>query len=97
MSKFVFTFGSGHVPYGNCFTEVEASTEEEARRIMYDTCGGAWCTSYRSREEAGVEKWGLKEVPFAVVRQGPPCYSECTGATHSAACVHSTRKVAVNG
>jgi hypothetical protein len=66
---YYFTFGSNHLDrngrsLGRSYTPIEADDEQSARAIMHDFRGGAWCTSYLSEEEAGVEKWGLAEAPL---------------------------------
>ena len=77
MKEYIFTFGSGHRPYGNHYTIVEAPDEFTARSYMHDITGGAYCTSYPSKEAAGVDVYGIKFVELATVRQNPPCWSAC--------------------
>lgn len=47
MSKFYFTFGCGiDDPHRNCYTVIEAETDEEARNIMFDKFGNKWSMQY---------------------------------------------------
>jgi len=61
MDEYIFTFGFGQ-PNQGCFTVIEASTQHEAREEMHRRYGRKWSMMYDSREEAGVEKWGLREI-----------------------------------
>ena len=61
--EFIFTFGIDH-PLGRCYTVVRAATRDEARQRMFDVFGLRWAFQYDSREAAGVERWGLREIPF---------------------------------
>jgi hypothetical protein len=65
----VFTFGFGHhdpqsgAPLSNCYTCVRG-TFEAARRAMVDRYDNRWAFQYVDREAAGVDRHGLREVPF---------------------------------
>ena len=59
--KFWFTFGCGHLLAKYCVV-IEAEFYEDARDIMFDSFGAKWGFQYDSAEEAGVERWGLKEL-----------------------------------
>lgn len=72
LKKFWFTFGSGHcdahgASLGNAVAVVEAESEGEARKKMFEARGGAWFTSYTSAEEAGVQRFGLVELSLEEV------------------------------
>ena len=59
--KFYFTFGFGQANE-NCFTVIEATNREAAREEMNRRHGRQWAFCYDSAEEAGVERFGLKEI-----------------------------------
>lgn len=61
MKKYYFTFGFGQV-HANCYTVIEAENSEEARREMTIRWGRKWSMQYNSAEEAGVERFNLKEI-----------------------------------
>lgn len=64
-----FTFGSGHFDdnndnLGNSYTIIRATSIELASSIMSQKRGNKWSHSYKSAEDAGVERWGLVHIPF---------------------------------
>jgi len=59
--KFYFTFGFGQ-PYENCYHVIEAKNSEKARVEMFRRFGQKWSMQYNTAEEAGVEKYHLKEI-----------------------------------
>ena len=61
MNKYYFTFGFGQV-HQNCYHVIVAENEDDARDIMNDRFDNKWSMMYKSAEEAGVEKYNLKEV-----------------------------------
>lgn len=61
MKKFYFTFGFGQ-PHENCYHVIEANNETEAREDMCRKFGNKWSFMYDSAEEAGVEKYHLREI-----------------------------------
>ena len=51
MPKYYFTFGANHLnkdlmSLGNCYVEVEAENEEQARDMMFAARGDKWAFSY---------------------------------------------------
>lgn len=81
MPRFIFTFGTGHVSrvhgsLGNCYTEILADDEAEARQMMVDACGIAWSNSYKAPYD-GVQQYNLTLVPFVELMACPPCLSRC--------------------
>lgn len=61
--EFIFTFGVNH-PLGKCYVVVRAADAVVAREKMFCTYGQRWAFQYESREAAGAERYGLREVPF---------------------------------
>ena len=61
MKDFVFTFGFGQV-HQNGYHVIRAKTMREARDDMNRKFGREWSMVYESKEEAGVEEYGLHEV-----------------------------------
>jgi hypothetical protein len=68
MREYVFTFGYGqlHPETGlgleHRFVAIRAESAEEARVRMVRYFGQRWGFQYQSREEAGVERHGLREL-----------------------------------
>lgn len=65
----IFTFGFGHEckcgrGLGGHYTVVEPDPEtgDSARDRMYKTWARKWAFEYPTKEDAGVERWGIKEV-----------------------------------
>lgn len=56
----IFTFGCGQAYAGRY--EVIHGTFDEAREEMFRRHGEKWSMQYRTPEDAGVEKYGLKEL-----------------------------------
>lgn len=61
IKKFYFTFGCGQA-YENCYHVIDANNEAEAREEMFRRFGNKWSMVYKSAEEAGVEKYNLREI-----------------------------------
>jgi len=67
--EYLFTFGSGHVhpqtgeSLAQCYVRIRG-THESARAAMFKAFGPRWCWQYRDDEEAGVELYGLREIPY---------------------------------
>ena len=55
-----FTFGCGQ-KYANHYVIIKG-TFSEAREKMFKYFGTEWCFQYESKEQANVEKWGMKEL-----------------------------------
>lgn len=72
MQEWVFTFGTGHYPYGNCYTKIKAADFNAAREEMHRISGKIWGFQYDSEEEAGVKAWGLKYVTPEEIERTPP-------------------------
>lgn len=58
----VFTFGMGHPLFKNHYIVIRADTKEECRNIMQSTFGSKWAFQYDTKEDAGVDRWDMKEV-----------------------------------
>jgi len=56
----IFTFGCGQEHAGHY--RVINGTFDEARHKMVHMHGNQWSMQYRTKEEAGVEIWKLKEL-----------------------------------
>lgn len=56
----IFTFGCGQA-YAGRYCVIHG-TFDEARDEMFRRHGRQWAMQYRTEEEAGVEKYGLKEL-----------------------------------
>jgi hypothetical protein len=65
----VFTFGHGHTnpktgkDLFNHYVVINANTAEQCRMKMLNHFGGQWAFEYRTCEAAGVERWGMRELP----------------------------------
>jgi len=59
--KFYFTFGFGQL-HENKYHVIEAENAGKAREEMFEKFGRKWSMMYNSAEEAGVERFGLKEL-----------------------------------
>lgn len=63
----IFTFGFGHThprtgeSLANCFIRIRG-TREAARAEMVKRFALKWAFDYPSEEDAGVERWGLREI-----------------------------------
>lgn len=69
MNTYYFTYGSNHLDrqgnsLGDAYTPIEALDVIDARDLMFKARGPKFCTHYDTPEEAGVEKWELREVPL---------------------------------
>jgi hypothetical protein len=70
MTKYICTFGYSHVhpdtgePLRNKYVIVEAENDIKAHEIMYNRFGQKWAFAYVSKEDAGVERFGLEEIPL---------------------------------
>ena len=69
MTEYIFTFGGGHVhplsgaSLARSFVRLEADSVGAARQIMFALFGAKWSHQYESEADAGVERWGLRELP----------------------------------
>lgn len=68
MEKHTFTFGSDHLDVngnslGKAYVVIEGDLES-SRETMFSLRGRDWAFQYRSPEEAGAERWNLREVPI---------------------------------
>jgi hypothetical protein len=69
-AEWIFTFGSGHVHpetgerLANCYVRVPGDINS-ARAAMVERFGLKWAFQYATPEEAGVERYGLREIPLA--------------------------------
>jgi len=64
LETFYCTFGYDQIPYGiGYYVRVHAKNELQARRKMHEMFKGQWCGTYKSAEEAGVEKFNLRHIP----------------------------------
>lgn len=70
MGRFIGTFGVNH-PLGKAFVVIPGEHYETARLNMTEAYGSKWGFIYESKEEAGVEQFGLKEVPFGTPNEWP--------------------------
>ena len=61
MKKYWFTFGFGQ-RYENCYCVIVAEDSQRAREEMYRRFGNQWSMQYESAEEAGVERFSLREI-----------------------------------
>ncbi len=61
MREFIFTFGCGQ-PHEGCYTVIQAETRGEAREEMFRRFGQKWSMQYDLREDAGVERFSLREI-----------------------------------
>jgi hypothetical protein len=61
IKEWVFTFGCGHPIFRGCYIKV-FGTYQDARSSVVETFGTNWAFQYKSEEEAGVEKYHLKEI-----------------------------------
>ncbi len=48
--------------HDGCYTVIEAHDREWARKEMFRRFGEKWSMMYDSAEEAGVERWNLREI-----------------------------------
>lgn len=73
MQKFYITFGQDHVDHHgrslrNCYTVIEAETEQEARDTMLFSPhygNKNWSAIYKSAQAAGVIEYSMTFVPFS--------------------------------
>lgn len=73
MTHQIFTFGSNHIGelsgnLGHSYMKVEGNFSE-ARAKVFEFTGGVFSFQYDSEEEAGVFKFGLREVPLQRVHR----------------------------
>jgi hypothetical protein len=61
VNGYIITFGCGQLNAGK-FHRIKAPSSEVARAKAFDLFGEKWAFIYDSEEEAGVQKWGLKEL-----------------------------------
>jgi hypothetical protein len=66
LKEWVFTFGLGNPFLGDKYVVIRAYTADEAREEMCSYFGTKWAFQYTSREAAGADKYGLRELePFS--------------------------------
>jgi hypothetical protein len=64
----IFTFGFGHScprcgrSLANCYTEIESYGAVGPIKRMFDLFGQNWSIPYATKEDAGVERFGLKRI-----------------------------------
>lgn len=67
VETWIFTFGFGHAhpetgeSLANCFVEIEGDIDS-TREVMEAHFGNKWAFQYPTRQQAGVEKFKLKEI-----------------------------------
>lgn len=61
MKKWYFTFGFGQLHEGG-YHVIETKNSEDARDEMFKRFGTKWSMQYDSAEEAGVERFNLREI-----------------------------------
>lgn len=69
MKEFIFTFGQAHTdPKGyslaHKYIAVRGDDWWDARQKVLKKYGNHWAFQYRTRSAAGVDRYGLEEVPF---------------------------------
>ena len=68
--EWIFTFGSGHVHpdtgerLANCYVRVPGDINS-SREAMLRRFGQKWAFQYKTPEQAGVERYHLREIDFA--------------------------------
>jgi len=68
--RYWFTFGYGHhmgpgrIPLRNCYTIIQAVSEEDAAKMMYGKRDLKWATHYDNPISCGVDRHGLQFIPF---------------------------------
>ena len=55
-----FTFGCGQ-EHAGCYVRLYG-TCESTRDEMFNRFGRQWSMQYKSAKDAGVERWGLREI-----------------------------------
>lgn len=61
MAEFIFTFGVGH-PLKKYYVAIKAPTAARCRELMIEQFGTEWSMQYETKEQAGVDQYGLKEI-----------------------------------
>lgn len=61
LKEYIFTFGHGQEHFGR-FVAIKALSSGDARAEMFRRFDEKWSMQYESREEAGVERWKLREI-----------------------------------
>ena len=65
MPKYYFTFGANHLnkdlmSLGNCYVEVEAENEAQARDMMFAARGNKWAFSYlEEHKQKAIDRFNL--------------------------------------
>jgi hypothetical protein len=65
----IFTFGFGQThpdtgePLKNCYVAIKGDVTSSRER-MVARFGQKWSMQYRSKEDAGVERYNLREIPL---------------------------------
>ena len=76
--SYYFTFGYGHSPGPDYYVKITALSMMEARTEMFRRYGSEWAFCYKSAEEAGVSRHGLKELFWVEPEYGPSNYYQHT-------------------
>jgi hypothetical protein len=67
--EYLFSFGFGHKhpktgePLRGCYVRIRG-TLDSSREKMFKAFGSDWCFQYLSPSEAGVEVYGMREIPY---------------------------------
>ena len=62
-----FTWGNDHA-HPNCYTTIEAETEEIARKLMVAIYDLKWCGCYTEEEKPRcIDRWNLRFIQFPYV------------------------------
>jgi hypothetical protein len=73
--EWIFTFGYGHhdprsgASLADCYCRVRG-TFRQARRDMVEMFGIKWAFQYSSEDDAGVARFGLREIDVSSARDG---------------------------
>lgn len=73
MSQFIVTFGSGHHPYGNGYTLVEAADMQDARTLVFASIGTCFCSVEPLDYLSWMQEHGSSRYfEWKAVRANPP-------------------------
>lgn len=72
MSQFIVTFGSGHHPYGNGYTLVEAGDIQDARTLVFASIGTHFCSVEPISYLPEMQKYRSPFFEWKAVRANPP-------------------------
>lgn len=73
MKNFYFTFGKIHKTsegesLGDCYCSVYADNRDQAREKMFKARGNEWAAVYESMEDAGVQRFKLRQTRLEFIR-----------------------------